>query len=62
MNFIDTAYLWIAANVASIGITLSIVVVYLLLDRFSTPKLAESADHGGFNEASAQKRFISLGC
>jgi len=55
MNFIDTAYQWIAVNLTSIGITLSIVVVYLSLDRFSTPKLAESVDHGGFKEGSATK-------
>ena len=53
MNLIDTAHQWVAINATAIGITVSIVVVYLALDRFSTPKLVEGADHGGFKEGSA---------
>ena len=53
MNLIDAAYQWVAFNASSIGITIAIVVAYLVLDRFSTPKLEEGADHGGFKEGSA---------
>jgi hypothetical protein len=50
MNLIDTTYQWVAVNATTIGITVSIVILYLALDRFSTPKLVEGADHGGFKE------------
>ena len=53
MNLIDIAYQWVAINATSIGITIAIVVAYLVLDRFSTPKLEEGADQGGFKEGSA---------
>ncbi|MFT5098406.1 MAG: small-conductance mechanosensitive channel [Planctomycetaceae bacterium] len=55
MNLIDTTYQWVAVNATTIGITVSIVILYLALDRFSTPKLVEGADHGGFKEGSALK-------
>jgi hypothetical protein len=50
MNLIDTGYQGVAVNANSIGTTIAIVVAYLVLDRFSTPKLEEGADQGGFKE------------
>lgn len=54
---LDTAvfYQWLASNMAQLTITVLIVAVYALLDRFSTPKLAQGADQGGFKEGSSVK-------
>lgn len=48
-------YDWIAANMVQLLVTLFIVALYALLDRFSTPKLEQGADEGRFKDGSSTK-------
>lgn len=46
---------WLAGNATQLVITLAVVSLYLLLDRFSTPRIAEGADQSRFKDDAAAK-------
>ena len=48
-------YHWLISNSTQLVITALIVAVYIILDRFSTPKLVKGADEGQFKEGGATK-------
>ena len=48
-------YQWMGENVVQLSITVVIVAIYIALDRFSTPKLEQSADQGRFKEGASIK-------
>lgn len=49
---IESLVAWLSTNAIQIGVTLMVVIVYGLVDRFSTPRLEESISKGGFKEGS----------
>ncbi len=50
-----TIYHWLISNSTQLVITVLIAVVYIILDRFSTPKLVKGADQGHFKDGAATK-------
>lgn len=48
-------YQWLSANISELVITILIAGVYIALDRFSTPKLEQSAGKGRFKEGASIK-------
>ena len=57
VDFIDNVYQWVVA--ITIGVTVFIVLVDQLQDRFSTPMLVEGADDGGFKGFAVKAIFIA---
>jgi len=54
MDFLpENLKLWLTANAVQLIVTIAVLALYLLLDRFSTPRLEESADQGRFKDNSA---------
>lgn len=54
-DWADPTWVWLSGNWARLTITAVVAMVYFGLDRFSTPKLAESADQSGFQHGAANK-------
>lgn len=46
---------WLQANVMQVSLTCAVFCVFILLDRFSRPRLKEGADQGDFEQAAAIK-------
>ena len=49
---------WLELNSVQVLVTLLIAVVYIVLDRFSTPKLEEGADQGRFKAGAADNAIL----
>ena len=49
---------WMDLNALQLAVTLLITVLYIVLDRFSTPKLEEGADQGRFKEGAAANAIL----
>ena len=54
----NTILNWLAVNTVEVSVTVIIAVLYLVLDRFSTPKLEEGADQGRFKEGAAANAIL----
>lgn len=48
-------YQWFDTNIIQMSVTAFVVILYLILDSFSTPRLEEGADQGRFKEGSATR-------
>ncbi len=51
----ETITNWISQNLHQLLISIAVVTTYVVLDRFSTPRLAESADKGRFRNDAANE-------
>lgn len=55
---IDAGVAWLAQNALQVGVTILILISYAAVDRYSTPKLEESIQDGGFKEDSLGRAKI----
>lgn len=49
---------WLEPNVVQVLVTVFVAVLYVVLDRFSTPRLEEGADQGRFKESAAADAIL----
>lgn len=54
----DFAFSWVELNSVQVLVTVLVAVLYVVLDRFSTPKLEEGADQGRFKEGAAANAIL----
>ena len=57
-RLLDAIFSWIELNAIQVSVTLLVLILYIFLDRFSTPKLEEVADHGRFKDGAASNAII----
>lgn len=55
LTFLEPIIAFVTPYALQIALTLALALVYLLVDRFATPRLTEGAEEGRFKEGSADK-------